>query len=305
MKFAMNGALTIGTLDGANVEIRDAVGAENFFLFGLTAGEVAARQARRLPAAATSTSRTPSCARRSTLIAGGLFARGDRDLFRPLVDSLLTRDEYLLLADYQAYVDCQQRVSDAYRDQDGLDADVDPEHRARRAILVGSLDPRLLPRHLAGHRAAGRGAMTPDKTPLTALATGAHGTPGVVAAGDAAPLGATRAAGGVNFSVFSKDADRDRAAAVRRSAGDASRRESIPLDPRSPSHLPLLARLRARARRRAGLRLPRARAVRARARPALRSGQGAARSVRAGGRRARRVRPRRPRAVPATTRRPR
>ena len=54
----------------------------------------------------------------NSLIAGGFFSNGDRDLFRPLVDSLLTRDDYMLLADYQAYVDCQQRVSEAYRNQD-------------------------------------------------------------------------------------------------------------------------------------------------------------------------------------------
>jgi starch phosphorylase len=116
MKFAMNGALTIGTLDGANVEIRDAVGPENFFLFGLTADEVGERKASGY---------TPRDAYESNAelreaidqIRDGFFANGDREIFRPLVDSLLARDDYMLLADYQAYIDCQQRVSDAYRDQ--------------------------------------------------------------------------------------------------------------------------------------------------------------------------------------------
>ena len=147
MKFAMNGALTIGTLDGANVEIRDAVGHENFFLFGLTAEEV-----ERLKAEGY----TP---RRILRVESGA-ARGDRPhqfrvllerrsrAFRPLVDSLLTRDDYMLLADYQAYVDCQQRVSDAYSRSEGLDAHVDSQQRAGRPLLVGPLDPGILPRHL-------------------------------------------------------------------------------------------------------------------------------------------------------------
>jgi starch phosphorylase len=115
MKFAMNGALTIGTLDGANVEIRAAVGAENFFLFGLTAPDVARVKADGY---------TPRDIYQSNdrlretidLIDSGAFANGDRELFRPLVASLLERDEYLLLADYQGYVDCQARVSEAFRD---------------------------------------------------------------------------------------------------------------------------------------------------------------------------------------------
>jgi starch phosphorylase len=116
MKFAMNGALTIGTLDGANVEIRDAVGAENFFLFGMTAREVADRKARGYRPQEVYES-NPELRAALDLIASGAFANGDRELFRPLVDSLLTRDDYLLLADYQSYIDCQARVSDAYRDQ--------------------------------------------------------------------------------------------------------------------------------------------------------------------------------------------
>ena len=116
MKFAMNGALTVGTLDGANVEIREAVGAENFFLFGMNAREVAARKAAGYRPLDIYQS-NPELRAALDLIASGAFADGDRDLFRPLVDSLLTRDEYMLLADYQSYIDCQARVSEAYRDQ--------------------------------------------------------------------------------------------------------------------------------------------------------------------------------------------
>jgi starch phosphorylase len=116
MKFAMNGALTIGTLDGANVEIRDAVGPENFFLFGLTAEQVRQAKADGYRPGNYYES-NPELREAIDLIDGGFFANGDRTVFRPLVESLLTRDEYMLLADYQAYVDCQQHVSDAYRDR--------------------------------------------------------------------------------------------------------------------------------------------------------------------------------------------
>jgi starch phosphorylase len=115
MKFAMNGALTIGTLDGANVEIRDAVGPENFFLFGLNAAEAAQTKAAGYSSRQYYESNA-ELRQALDLIAGGAFSLGDRDVFRPLVESLLNRDDYLLLADYQAYVDCQQRVSDAYSD---------------------------------------------------------------------------------------------------------------------------------------------------------------------------------------------
>jgi starch phosphorylase len=116
MKFAMNGALTIGTLDGANVEIRDAVGHENFFLFGLTAEEVAKLKASGYSPRSFYEA-NPALREAIDLIDSGFFSNGDRELFRPLVESLLNRDDYLLLADYQSYVDCQQRVSEAYRDQ--------------------------------------------------------------------------------------------------------------------------------------------------------------------------------------------
>ncbi len=116
MKFAMNGALTIGTLDGANVEIREAVGQDNFFLFGLTAEEVVQRKAAGYePRAFYETNGELRAA--IDAIADGRFSNGDRTMFQPLLESLLTRDDYMLLADYQEYIDVQQRVSEAYRDQ--------------------------------------------------------------------------------------------------------------------------------------------------------------------------------------------
>jgi starch phosphorylase len=125
MKFSMNGALTIGTLDGANVEIREEVGAENFFLFGLTAEQVMQIRADgyrpwefyqgnlELKAAVD-------------LIDSGVFSHGDTELFRPLTDSLRQHDPFMLCADYQSYVDCQAEVDHAYRDR---------HHWSRMSIL--------------------------------------------------------------------------------------------------------------------------------------------------------------------------
>jgi starch phosphorylase len=116
MKFAMNGALTIGTLDGANVEIREEVGQENFFLFGLTVEGVGAlrkrgydpwewyRNDRRLKAALDA-------------ISSGVFSPGEPSLFRPVIDSLLNGgDPYLVLADFAAYCACHDEAERAYRD---------------------------------------------------------------------------------------------------------------------------------------------------------------------------------------------
>jgi starch phosphorylase len=115
MKFSMNGALTIGTLDGANVEIREEVGAENFFMFGMSADEVQATWKNGYDPHSIYMQNDELRAV-IDLIRSGHFARGDRELFRPLVDSLLHGDPYRLLADFQSYVDCQSRVSNAYRD---------------------------------------------------------------------------------------------------------------------------------------------------------------------------------------------
>ncbi len=117
MKFAMNGALTIGTLDGANIEIRDAVGHENFFLFGLSAEQVQSAQAAGYHPYQIYQS-NPVLREVIDGISAGQFSRGDRDLFRPLLDSLLYHDPYLLFADYQSYIDCQDRAALAHRDQE-------------------------------------------------------------------------------------------------------------------------------------------------------------------------------------------
>lgn len=117
MKFAMNGALTIGTLDGANIEIRDAVGAENFFLFGLTAPEVAQTKVQGYQPLEVYHANA-DLKKAIDQIAEGHFSNGDPELFKPLIDSLKNRDEYLLFADYQSYIDCQKQVSHAYRDSE-------------------------------------------------------------------------------------------------------------------------------------------------------------------------------------------
>jgi starch phosphorylase len=117
MKFAMSGALTIGTLDGANVEIRDEVGAENFFLFGLRTEEVErARHEGYRPL--DHYHADPELREALDLIRDGAFSGGDRARFRPLVESLLNHDDYMLLADYPSYVDCQRRVGETWHDRE-------------------------------------------------------------------------------------------------------------------------------------------------------------------------------------------
>ncbi len=115
MKFAMNGALTIGTLDGANVEIREEVGAENFFLCGLTAPEVQELKARGYN---PQDYYNANAELKDVIdsIAGGAFSNGDKELFKPLIDSLMYQDQYLLFADYDSYVETQDQVSQVYKD---------------------------------------------------------------------------------------------------------------------------------------------------------------------------------------------
>lgn len=113
MKFSMNGALTIGTLDGANVEIREEVGAENFFLFGLSTEEVAqCKQQGYTPM--NYYHAHPELKEVLDLVRQGFFSRGDTDLFRPLIDGLMYHDPYMVLADFTPYADCQRQVDQAY-----------------------------------------------------------------------------------------------------------------------------------------------------------------------------------------------
>ena len=116
MKLSMNGALTIGTLDGANVEIRDAVGADNFYLFGLTTPEVADLQRTGYRPRAVY-ERNERLREVIDLVATGFFSGDDRTLFKPLTDHLLDHDTYMILEDFDAYVACQQRVSDGFLDK--------------------------------------------------------------------------------------------------------------------------------------------------------------------------------------------
>jgi len=118
MKFALNGALTIGTLDGANIEIREAVGADNIFIFGLRAEEVAELHERGYDPW-NYYHADPELRRILDQIAGGFFSPGQPDLFKPVVDSLLFGgDRFLLLADFRAYLECQRQVETLYRNQD-------------------------------------------------------------------------------------------------------------------------------------------------------------------------------------------
>jgi starch phosphorylase len=117
MKFALNGAITVGTLDGANVEIRERVGVGNFFLFGLSSDEVIDRKQRRHNPR-DRYAQDDQLRDAIDAIAAGEFSSGDKMLFRPIVDSLLDSDEYLLLYDYASYIACCEQATDAYRDQE-------------------------------------------------------------------------------------------------------------------------------------------------------------------------------------------
>jgi starch phosphorylase len=125
MKFALNGALTVGTLDGANVEIREAVGPENFFLFGLTTPEVHALWAAGYDPRGF-IARSAALGEVLDLISGGFFSLGEIDRFKPIMDNLRNHDPFLVCADFDAYVAAEARAAQAFRD---------PRDWSRRALF--------------------------------------------------------------------------------------------------------------------------------------------------------------------------
>ena len=140
MKLALNGALTIGTMDGANIEIHDNVGAENIFIFGHRTGEVAAIKANGYDPM-RHYEENPGLRRVIDQIAGGHFSPDDPHRFRPIVDSLLKQDTYLLLADFADYLATQAKV-------DALYARPDEWHR-RAALNVAGMGPFSSDRSIA------------------------------------------------------------------------------------------------------------------------------------------------------------
>ena len=116
MKFMMNGAVAIGTLDGANIEIRNAVGKENFFLFGLTAPEIdAMKQKGYRPR--DFYEQSPLLREVIDGLSLGTFSKGDREIFRPLIDDLLNQDSYMVLADFEDYTRAQRDAGTVYQDR--------------------------------------------------------------------------------------------------------------------------------------------------------------------------------------------
>jgi starch phosphorylase len=124
MKFMMNGALTIGTRDGATIEMAEEAGEDNFFLFGLTAEQVARNRALYKPR--WHYDNEPETRAALNLIASDHFSRGESGIFKPLYDTLLNADHYMVLADVQSYLDADQRLVELYRE---------PHAWARKAIL--------------------------------------------------------------------------------------------------------------------------------------------------------------------------
>ena len=120
MKFALNGALTVGTLDGANVEIRNLVGAENFFLFGMDVNEVTDLYAKGYDTKGLSRGyyeSDPDLKQAIDMVADGTFSNGDKDTYKDLVNDWLNKDYFMTLADFRSYMDIQSKIEETYRDE--------------------------------------------------------------------------------------------------------------------------------------------------------------------------------------------
>ncbi len=148
MKFGLNGALTIGTLDGANIEMLEHVGPDNIFIFGLTAEEVArSRQGGFSPRAAIEAS--PRLTRAFELIEAGHFSPDDPDRFRPLLDDLANFDHFRVTADFDSYAAAQRPGRDHLRRSGRLVAQGRAQHRAHGLVLQRPHGARLRTRDLA------------------------------------------------------------------------------------------------------------------------------------------------------------
>jgi len=117
MKFSLNGALTIGTLDGANVEMEEEFGKENIFIFGLKADEVG-KLRREGYRPWEYYQKSPELRGVLDMVTSGFFSPENPGQFKPLIDPLMSHDEYMLLADFDAYMECQDKVAELYKDQE-------------------------------------------------------------------------------------------------------------------------------------------------------------------------------------------
>jgi starch phosphorylase len=156
MKFTLNGALTIGTYDGAKVQIREEVGDENFFLFGLDPEEV--RQIRATYDPKRFIAENQELSQVIKQLETGFFSPEDPNLFRPILDTILGEDRYCVLADYASYVACQERVAAAYQDQDAW---------ARMAIINVARSGKFSSDRAVREYAEQIWGIVPVKAPLT------------------------------------------------------------------------------------------------------------------------------------------
>ncbi len=169
MKFALNGALTIGTLDGANIEIMEHVGRDNIVIFGLTADEVAQRRGSGYNPRQIIES-TPELRQAVDAIASGVFSPDDPARYRGLMDGLHDSDWFMVAADFESYSIAQRQVDQRWRDTTGWQATVVAQHRQCRLVFIRPHDRRICPRDLEG-------PVKPPASAIEALLAGTHADP--------------------------------------------------------------------------------------------------------------------------------